>query len=162
MKEHINELAELLSEASVIIESANTVDFRQKLAPDKWSKQEILGHLIDSAVNNLQRFTECLPSNEPYIVSNYNQDLLVRTNGYQQADKAELLSFWLAINRRIGHVMDLKSEEELGQQVLLPTGSVRDLRFLMTDYIEHLKYHLTQITGRDYPNTFSTSNYIGD
>lgn len=28
----------------------------QKPAPGKWSKKEILGHLIDSAANNHQRF----------------------------------------------------------------------------------------------------------
>ena len=30
----------------------------KKPAPGKWSKQEILGHLIDSAINNLKRFID--------------------------------------------------------------------------------------------------------
>ncbi len=68
----------------------------------------------------------------------------------------------MALPRRIGHVLDLKSEAELDQAVELPTGKVKDLRFLMTDYIEHMKYHLRQITGRDYPNTFTTSNYMAE
>ena len=33
-------------------------DFEVKIDTNKWSKKEILGHLIDSAINNLQRFTE--------------------------------------------------------------------------------------------------------
>lgn len=39
-----------------------------KPAPGKWSKLEILGHLIDSAINNLKRFTEIQFLPQPYKV----------------------------------------------------------------------------------------------
>ena len=31
-------------------------DVAHKTSPDRWCKKEILGHLIDSAANNQQRF----------------------------------------------------------------------------------------------------------
>ena len=53
-------------------------------APGKWSPQEILGHLIDSAINNLRRFTEIQFLPQPFTVVGYKQDDLVIVNNYQQ------------------------------------------------------------------------------
>src|SRR5215203_4736341 len=55
----------------------------QKSAAVKWSKQEILGHLIDSAINNLKRFTEIQFLPQPYTVISYKQNELVTVNDYQ-------------------------------------------------------------------------------
>ncbi len=52
--------------------------------PEKWSKQEILGHLIDSALNNLKRFAEIQFSPSPFIVQSYHQNKLVAVNHYQE------------------------------------------------------------------------------
>ena len=58
-------------------------DLLRRPAPDKWSKQEILGHLIDSAINNLKRFTEIQFLPQPYSVISYRQNELVTVNDYQ-------------------------------------------------------------------------------
>jgi|TARA_R110000737_G_scaffold264685_1_gene272514 hypothetical protein len=62
--------------------------------PKKWSKKEILGHLIDSGINNLQRFTEIQFSDRPYVIRKYNQNELVIVNDYQNAEIKEILDFW--------------------------------------------------------------------
>ena len=36
-----------------------SIDWDYKPFPEKWSKKEVIGHLIDSAQINLQRFTRC-------------------------------------------------------------------------------------------------------
>ena len=116
-----------------------------KPSPAKWSKKEILGHLIDSGINNLQRFTEIQFENKPFPIRRYNQNQLVIANDYQHADARHLLSFWLAINHRIMHVMDLQTPNTLAYEITLPDGSSSDLKFLMEDYVAHLEHHLDQI-----------------
>src|SRR6187399_13913 len=68
-------------------------------APGKWSKKEILGHLIDSAINNLKRFTEIQFLPQPYKVISYRQNELVAINHYQDLPLAHLLDFWKTINQ---------------------------------------------------------------
>lgn len=114
-------------------------------APGKWSKQEILGHLIDSALNNLKRFTEAQTST-PYQVVRYPQDELVRNNQYQQARLRDLLALWTTLNRHISFVVSALSPEALAHPIALPDGTATDLAWLVRDYVVHLEHHAAQIT----------------
>lgn len=145
MKETINKLDKLLISASNFIKQIPEEDMSIKPSNGKWSKKEILGHLIDSAVNNLQRFTEIQFMEKPYVIRNYKQSELVTANGYQTSQVSEILGFWLAINYRIIHVMSQQSEETLNYKIDLGAGGISDLRFLMADYVEHLEHHVGQI-----------------
>src|ERR1700741_3098238 len=64
----------------------------QPPAPGKWSRQQVLGHLIDSALNNLKRFTEAQVKEQPYEIIAYPQDGLVATNHYQDLPIQHLLT----------------------------------------------------------------------
>lgn len=121
------------------------VDFDRKISGTKWSKKEILGHLIDSAINNLQRFTEIQYLEKPYSVRPYNPDELVKANRYQEKDSPDLLLLWVQLNRQIAFVMLNQTEDTLAYPLLLPDNQQRDLRFLMTDYVVHLEHHLKAI-----------------
>ncbi|WP_286911791.1 DinB family protein [Flavobacterium sp. UBA4197] len=121
------------------------VDFDRKISGTKWSKKEILGHLIDSAINNLQRFTEIQYLEKPYSVRPYNPDELVKANRYQEKDSSDLLLLWVQLNRQIAFVMLNQTEDTLAYPLLLPDNQQRDLRFLMTDYVVHLEHHLKAI-----------------
>ncbi|MBN9284972.1 MULTISPECIES: DinB family protein [unclassified Flavobacterium] len=120
-------------------------DFDRKISGTKWSKKEILGHLIDSAINNLQRFTEIQYLEKPYSVRPYNPDELVKANRYQEKDSPDLLLLWVQLNRQIAFVMLNQTEDTLAYPLLLPDNQQRDLRFLMTDYVVHLEHHLKAI-----------------
>ena len=104
--ESIMKLESLITEMTEIVTSTNEVEFNLKLAPDKWSKKEILGHLCDSAVNNHIRFVKILLSDYPIAISGYTQNDWVRVNDYQdQYDQSEVLSLWRDLNRMILRVM---------------------------------------------------------
>ena len=120
-------------------------DYGFKSSTDKWSKNEILGHLIDSAINNLKRFTECQFSNEPYLVTAYNQDELVKLNKYQERKFDDLLKLWCHLNKQIAFIFKDISEEQLKTKINLYDLSICDLEFLIEDYITHMKHHLNQI-----------------
>lgn len=113
--------------------------------PGKWSKKEILGHLIDSAIHNLVRFTEINYSEKPYRHRPYNQIELVNLNQYQETDIKELTQLWFSINNQIVRIMKSVDENALDYKIILSDESVIDLRFLMTDYVEHLEHHINQI-----------------
>src|SRR4030095_2595683 len=51
-----NELVGVVETASQQLRLLQETEVSLKPAPGKWSKKEILGHLIDSATNNHQRF----------------------------------------------------------------------------------------------------------
>ena len=74
-----------------IFEKFTKEELLYKRVPGKWSKQEILGHLIDSAINNLKRFTEIQFLPQPYKVVSYQQNELVEVNQYQNLALAHLL-----------------------------------------------------------------------
>ena len=120
-------------------------DFEVKIDVNKWSKKEILGHLIDSAINNLQRFTEIQYAEKPYKTRPYNQDALVKYNDYQNKNNQNLFDLWLHLNRHILEIIKKQTDKTLAYQLILPNGTLNNLQFLIEDYIEHLFYHVSQI-----------------
>ena len=120
-------------------------DFEVKIDVNKWSKKEILGHLIDSAINNLQRFTEIQYAEKPYKTRPYNQDALVKYNDYQNKNNQNLFDLWLHLNRHILEIIKYQTDKTLAYQLILPNGTLTNLQFLIEDYIEHLFYHVSQI-----------------
>ncbi|WP_298343911.1 DinB family protein [uncultured Algibacter sp.] len=145
MKVLEHKLQQLLQKGCMCILEYSDSELLFKASPDKWSKKEILGHLIDSGINNLQRFTEIQFKEKPYSFESYSQNELVKANGYQNASIKELLDFWKSINNRILYLFSIQNEETLSFKIILDTGDSFDLRFLMEDYVSHLEYHLNQI-----------------
>lgn len=138
-------LATTMEEVKTVITATSAAELARKPAPNKWSKKEILGHLIDSAVNNLQRFTEIQSKPKPFVIRRYSQDELVAANAYQQASVEEILGCWWALNTRIGNVIRALPPEMLSAEIVLPDGQKSDLEFLIIDYIDHMVHHNMQL-----------------
>lgn len=111
--------------------------------PEKWSRKQILGHLIDSAANNHQRFIRMQMSRELRFPG-YEQTEWVRLNRYAQRPWRELVVLWAAYNRHLADVMESIAPEALGN--VWDKGDARhDLAFVATDYVTHLRHHIEQI-----------------
>ena len=145
MIETTDKLNQLLKEGLEYLSQSSESEMSKKATINKWSKKEILGHLIDSGINNLQRFTEIQFENKPYILKKYKQNELVEVNDYQNAKTKEIVDFWLSINSRIKYLIKLQTEKTLNYQVELEKGNISDLRFLIEDYVDHLEHHINQI-----------------
>jgi hypothetical protein len=141
----LQKLKFLMSSAKTYFEKADAGIWEAKPAPGKWSKKEILGHLIDSAVNNIQRFTEIQDAEKPYQIRSYNPDQLVSASHYQQKDIEQLFHLWLNLNLHIKFLIANQTEATLVFPLVLPNGETKDLRFLINDYADHLEHHLDQI-----------------
>lgn len=146
MRDEILRLKSLLESINFFFNTATIEENSTIPQEDKWSKKEILGHLIDSGVNNLQRFTEVKFSEQPYKLRTYKQRELVDANDYQNANMNELSSFFIALNTRILKIIEGCSSEVLEYKILIndPAEEVT-LRFLITDYVDHMEHHTKQI-----------------
>ena len=109
----------------------------------KWSKKEILGHLIDSAQNNLRRFIVAQYEENPRIT--YQQDDWVRINHYQQSNLEDLIQLWYLINRQIVSILHHTKNGER----ICDTGELHSIQWLASDYIKHLRHHLHQLLDLD-------------
>ena len=118
-----------------------------RAAPGKWSKKEILGHLVDSAINNLKRFTEIQGQEGIYVLRAYPQDLLVAANHYQEASLPHLLQLWQSLNRQIVFVIENIPPATLDYLVDInpQKQDLRTLEWLIKDYVVHMEHHLSQI-----------------
>jgi len=138
LQQHTHEVPQLYSQFSPEV-------VLQRPAPGKWSKQEILGHLIDSAVNNLKRFIDSQYQPQPYQVPRYNQDEAVAVSHYQQLPLAHLLQLWASLNQQIHFVVSAIPAEKLAYVIITPNGDTRTLEWLAIDYVEHMEHHLHQL-----------------
>ena len=128
------------------ISKSSDTELSFKVNPEKWSKKEIIGHLIDSGINNIKRFTAVLIEKEPYRIMPMKQVELVKVNDYQNSEIEELLALLLSINTRIKKLMLLQNTQTLATSIELYTkGNMSDLRYLMEDYVVHFEQHVNQI-----------------
>ena len=141
---HINSMAAIFRDYSI-------EELLHKPALDKWSKKEILGHLIDSTINNLKRFTEIQFLPQPYKVISYRQNELVAINHYQDLPLAHLLDLWKTVNQQISYVVKNIPPEKLDYPVdpQYENGEMKSLGWIICDYVAHLEHHLRQITGKE-------------
>ncbi len=117
----------------------------------KWSKKEILGHLADSALYNLGRFTQIRFCEPPYVIVPYPQAELVSANNYQSQNLGEILRLWMTLNQQILSVWESYSDEELKIPIENPKFENKgDLEWWIEDYTEHMEHHLNQILGAQY------------
>lgn len=146
MIETLQQLEKSLNEIRSFCDATSDTVMESKISDKKWSKKEILGHLIDSGINNLKRFAEIQFESKPYRIQKYNQNELVKANDYQHSETKELLNILLALNTRIIHVIKLQTNESLAYKIDIDSQT-SDLRFLIQDYVDHFEYHIKQITA---------------
>jgi hypothetical protein len=116
-------------------------------AQGAWSKKEELGHLIDSAANNHQRFVR-LQHEALLVLPGYAQDEWNRVQHYQERTWTDLVEFWIAYNRHLAHVLRHADPTRLENCWRDPKSGDLTLRFIMTDYLSHLNHHLSHILGQ--------------
>lgn len=142
----VQDLRQVIQEYSEKINAISVQEFIAKPNPNKWSKIEVLGHLIDSSQNNLRRFV-CgqYESTPPQII--YDQDFWVSANNYKAAKKDSIIQLWVLLNERICDILKTMPAANYKKECI--TGrdltQLHSLQWLAEDYVKHMKHHLNQI-----------------
>jgi hypothetical protein len=123
--------------------------------PSKWTKKEVVGHLIDSAQANLRRFICAQYENTPPKIV-YDQNFWVMANHYNHVKTEDLVTLWKLINQRIADVLTTMPTENYSRECDTNTRSVElhTLEWLAADYVKHMKHHLNQILTGSFPVTY--------
>ena len=147
MKNVTRELHEIVTNYTIKIEAIPDLLFSAKPQPEKWSKKEVLGHLVDSAQNNLRRFICGQNEKQPPVIT-YQQDFWVSSNQYRSIPKEEVIQLWRLLNFRICAVLENLPPENYTKEC--NTGSLHTLQWLAGDYVKHLKHHMNQIISGSF------------
>lgn len=143
METIIKRLENIIKEYSPQLQSIDEQEFSRKPSAKKWSKKEILGHLIDSAQNNVRRFIVSQYEEQPFII--YDQDKWVAMSKYQEYSSKDLIDFWRLMNKHICVVLSGISPEAAIRKCETNDSQVHTVEWLAEDYIRHLLHHLHQI-----------------
>ena len=141
--EAIKKLIEIIEEYSELLKSVSDMKYSIKPSPEKWSRKEILGHLIDSATNNHQRFIRVQFENKPAIF--YDQDMWVTHSHYNELPVKQLVRFWTLYNKQLLEIIKRIPAENLMRECKMKDGKLVTLEFLVNDYVTHLRHHLKEI-----------------
>ena len=116
-------------------------DATAPLKPGGWSRKQVIGHLIDSASNNHQRFVRLLLQQE-LSFPGYAQGEWVATQDYQSRSWDELLWLWAAFNGHLAHLMAHTPPSALAHVCRIGDNPPMTLEELMRDYVRHLEHHV--------------------
>ena len=140
------ELRRNIDAALPMLRAISGTEAVQAPAPGKWSPQQVIGHLIDSASNNHQRFVRA-QEGSPLVFPAYAQEHWVKCQHYEDGVWEALIGLWHAYNRHVAHVIEYIPEECRSVECVVGSYPVETLGFLAHDYVAHLRHHLKQINA---------------
>jgi hypothetical protein len=155
MEQWLEDFKRTIDTASPQLLKLSEAEAEQPRAEEHWSSKQIVGHLIDSAANNHARFV-LGQLKDDLLFPGYDQDGWVKTNHYQEAGWPQLVDLWRSYNLHLVHLMAHADKEKMNTPCTLhtlpeiafktvPQSEPVTLKYLMQDYVLHLKHHLNQI-----------------
>lgn len=144
MKAIADYLRQTIEEVLPLLQAISNEEAAIKPLPHKWSKKEIMGHLIDSAANNHHKFVRTMA--QPHLdFVGYAQDFWVAAQHYNGRNWHETITFWYTYNLHIAHVIESVNPDFPYHTISIEGSGPYTLAFIMEDYVEHLKHHLKAI-----------------
>lgn len=122
-------------------------------APGKWCPKEELGHLIDSAANNHQRFVRA-GIGPDFRGPGYAQDEWVRIHGYRDMPWQTLVVFWHEYNVLLAELVARIPEANLKNPCFIGEAAPNSLALVIEDYVVHMQHHIDQLLRRPVVTIF--------
>jgi hypothetical protein len=144
MTELSRQLTRIVDTAEPRLRAISEQESQKPVLRGGWSGKQVIGHLIDSASNNHQRFVRA-SLQDSLDFPGYDQDGMVRVQAIQEADWLTLVVLWAAYNRFLAHVIEHIPADKLETFCRIGAGKPVTLLFLAEDYVEHMVHHLRQI-----------------
>ena len=121
--------------------------YRHKPSEERWAIIEVLGHMVDSAANNHQRFVRALQT-DSLEFPKYEQNSWVKLQHYADSNWDQLVEFWKLYNLHLAHIIRRIPDEKMRVKCTVGDNDPVSLSFLIDDYLTHLKHHLNKISER--------------
>ena len=141
MRHIISELENIINQYWPLLKELDDEEASHKPSPDKWSRKELIGHMIDSAQNNIRRFIVAQYEDKPLI--RYAQDNWVSAAGYNDYPFIDLIRLWILLNMHMVRILKNIPEDMLNREV--QTENLHTIEWLAADYSKHLLHHLHQV-----------------
>ena len=138
------ELHRTVDAAEPILRKVSDRQSAEAILPGGWSRKQVLGHLIDSASNNHQRFVRAALQGSLEFPG-YDQEGCVRIQMIEAADWSTLITLWASYNHYLAHVIAHLPDSNRGATCRIGSNQPVTLEFLAQDYLRHLLHHLAQI-----------------
>ncbi|HEY7402782.1 MAG TPA: DinB family protein [Candidatus Angelobacter sp.] len=148
-----SDLGRTVAQAKPLLLRLDNADTTARPSENKWAKKEILGHLLDSASNNHQRFVRA-PQQGSLTFPGYDQNFLVDLERFADVDWNFLVDFWAAYNRFLAHVINNLPAEAATVICNIGNNEPAALEWIASDYVAHLKHHLNQILGQTFETNY--------
>jgi hypothetical protein len=146
----IEQIIKRVESVAVQLNKLSEDEWQKKSTPDKWSKKEILGHLVDSAQTNIRRMVVGQYQDQAHII--YHQNEWVKAANYQEYNTKELILLWELLNKHFARILDNLPKQYYGtftnwssSTTPLLVGDLVTLEFAAHDYFKHLNNHLMQM-----------------
>jgi hypothetical protein len=141
------ELRALAASVSRELQAATPEAAARRPGAGSWSPKEVLGHLIDSAANNHQRFVRAQQA-DALTFPGYAQNQWVSSQGYQDADWARLVALWTHLNLHLADVIARIPPSKYSVPCTIGGDAAVPLEAIVVGYWNHLHHHLAQIRER--------------
>jgi hypothetical protein len=155
MTELSYELARVVDAAEVRLRGVSEAGSEVSVLAGGWSRKQVIGHLIDSASNNHQRFVRAMLQ-ESLETPGYDQAGNVRVQAVQKAEWLLLVSLWASYNRYLAHVIAQIPANKLETPCRIGGREPVTLRYVAEDYLAHLLHHLRQIGLVDWAECWAS------
>lgn len=119
----------------------DSAEAHTKSSPDRWSISEVVGHLVDSACNNHQRFVRAQNCSD-FTFPKYDQNDWVSAANYRESTWESLVELWYHYNRQIAVLIRNIDTASLATPCTITPYETCTLGFLVKDYVDHMEHHL--------------------
>jgi DinB superfamily len=147
------DLKQTVDQALPLLAKLTDSEASRRPKANKWSKKEILGHLLDSASNNHQRFVRAALEGS-LVFPGYDQDGLVELQRFGNMEWKFLIEFWASYNRFLSRVISVLPVESAAVACAIGKNHPATLEWVAQDYVAHLKQHLNQILGTAFATSY--------
>ncbi len=152
LEEIATELQNIIELYSPLLLQVSEEQSKIPVAEGKWSRKQILGHLIDSATNNHHRFIRAQLRNHIELPG-YTQNDWIRLNAYEKKSWSDVVPFWKVYNEHLVLILSQIPDEVLHNTISLDGKPAMTLQFVAEDYVRHLKHHLEQMGLKYLPKS---------
>ena len=130
------------------------LSLKTEVLTDRKNKQDrcikqIVGHMVDSASNNIHRIVHLQYQQSPFIFPDYahfgNNDKWIAIQNYQEMDWFNLVQLWKFSLLHIVHVIRNINHEKLDNIWLSALGEKISLRDMVISFPKHLELHLSEV-----------------